>query len=91
MTHSNAYVSTTMKTVVFCLSKKAKLFQWHWEIYLNLPHPNAVKNYYGTIDSLVEIHECENTINSVFSKLINEEKHLEIRFDEIYIKPAIRY
>ena len=32
MTHSNAYVSTTMKTVVFCLSKKAKLFQWHWEI-----------------------------------------------------------
>ena len=31
----------------------------------------------------MEIHECENTINSVFSKLINEQKHWEIRFDEI--------
>ena len=34
----------------------------------------------------MEKHECENTINSVFSKLINEEKHWEIRFDEIHIK-----
>ena len=38
----------------------------------------------------MEIHECENTINTVFSKLINEQKYWEILFDKIHIKPASR-
>ena len=56
---------------------------------MNLPHPNAIKNYFGTIDSLVEIHECGYTIYYVFSKLINKEKYWKTFLNEIHVKPAI--
>ena len=90
MTHKNAHATTTMKTAVSLYLRSRNCFSGI-EKKLNLPHPNAIKNYFGTIDSLVEIHECENTINIVFSKLINEQKYWEILFDEIHIKPASRY
>ena len=33
-----------------------------------------MKNCFGTIDSPDQLHECENAINSVFSKLIDKQK-----------------
>lgn len=47
----------------------------------NLPHPNVIKNYFGTTDSSGELHESENIINSVFSKPIDK-KYSKIRVDE---------
>ena len=49
-----------------------------------------MKNHFATIDSPGELHECENTINSVFSKLIDKQKYCKLLVNEIRIKPAIR-
>ena len=59
--------------------------------YLSLPHPNTIRNYFGTIDSPRALSDCENTIKSVFSSLNDKQKYCKIIFDEIHVKPAVRY
>ena len=64
--------------------------------YLKSSHPNTIKNCFGTTDNPGELHDCENTIDSVFSKLTDKQKNVKhiyskIRVDEIHIKPATRY
>ena len=79
MTHSQAYAPTLMKTAFFVL-KKSKLLQCQERVLK-----------FGAIDSLGKLHDCENTIDVVFSKLTDWQKYCEIGADEIHIKPAARY
>ena len=37
------------------------------------------------------LSDCENTTKSVFSSLSDKQRYCKIIFDEIHIKPAIRY
>ena len=59
--------------------------------YLNFSHPNNIKNYFRTIDSPGELFECENAINSIFSKLIDKQKYCKTFIDERHIQAAILY
>ena len=42
---------------------------------LNFPRPDTIKNYFETIDSPVELRECEKNINSVFTKLTRNQTY----------------
>ena len=53
--------------------------------------PNTMKNDFGTIGRPDELYECENTINSIFSKLTDKQRYYKILPDEIHIKPTIPY
>ena len=52
---------------------------------------NTIKNYFGTIDIIGELHKCENTIKSVFTKLCDKQRHCKTIVDEIHIKPEVHY
>ena len=59
--------------------------------YLTLPHPNTIKNYFGTLGSPGELTDCENTLKQVFSKLTDKERYCKMLVDEIHIKPSVPY
>ena len=52
---------------------------------------NTIKNYFSTIDIIGELHKCENTIKSVFTKLCDKQRCCKTILDEIHIKPTIHY
>ena len=70
VTRSNAYAPTLTETTVSLYLKSQNATR----DYLNLLHLNTMKNCFGTIDSPDQLHECENAINSVFSKLTDKQK-----------------
>ena len=49
----------------------------------HLPHPDTIRNYFGTLDTPGAIADCENTIKSVFSNLNGKQRYCKVLFDEI--------
>ena len=43
------------------------------------------------MDTPDAIGDCENTIKSVFSNLNGKQRYCKVLFDEIHIKPSVRY
>lgn len=62
-----------MKTMFFVL--RSRNFYNAIREYLSFPHPNTFKSYFGAIDSSGDLHECKNTISSVFSKVTEKQKY----------------
>jgi len=58
---------------------------------LALPHSMTLVGKLGRIGEVGTDKECRATIQSVFSKLSIGEKHCIILFDEMYVKPSIRF
>ena len=79
-----------VKTAV-CLYLRSRNCYSALREYLTLPHPNTIKNYFGTLGSPGEIADCENTLKQVFSKLTDKEQYCKVLVDEIHIKPSVRY
>ena len=59
--------------------------------YLDLPHPNTIKSYFGTLDAPGSVTDGRNTIATVFNKLSGKEIYCKVLVDEIYVKPVVRY
>ena len=88
--HGQRYDASMMKTAI-CLYLRSRNCYSALREYLTLPHPDAIKSYFGNLSSPGEIAECENTIKSVFTKLNDKERYCKILVDEIHIKPSVRY
>ena len=58
---------------------------------LALPHPKTIKNYFGKLGTPGSLEECSKVIATVFNKLEGSQIFCKILFDEIHIKPSIRY
>ena len=58
---------------------------------MTLPHPNIIKNFFGTLGDPGDVADCKNTMSQVLSKLTHKERYCKILVDEIHIKPGIRY
>ena len=58
---------------------------------LVLPHPNSIKKHLGSFDRTGSESDALETIKGIFRKLHGLQKSCLLLFDEIYIKPSIRY
>lgn len=59
---------------------------------LCLPHPNTLKKNLGSVKTVGGKRDCENIVNSYFSIISeSQRKNCLLIFDEIYIKPSLRY
>ena len=52
--------------------------------YLELPHRNTIKNYFGS-PITGELRKSENTIKSIFIKMIDNQRCCKILIDEIRV------
>nr|XP_047135492.1 uncharacterized protein LOC124812659 [Hydra vulgaris] len=58
---------------------------------LSLPHPRILKLKLGRIGEVGTQKECEECIKTVFETLTIAEKRCCLLFDEMYVKPSIRF
>ncbi|XP_012561912.2 uncharacterized protein LOC105847114 [Hydra vulgaris] len=58
---------------------------------LSLPHPRTLKLKLGRIGEVGTQKECEECIKTVFETLTISEKRCCLLFDEMYVKPTIRF
>lgn len=58
---------------------------------LSLPCPKTLKNFLGRIGEVGTHSECEMTVASVFENLSPRQRKCLIIFDEIYVRPSIRF
>ncbi|XP_047140823.1 uncharacterized protein LOC124815934 [Hydra vulgaris] len=58
---------------------------------LSLPHPRTLKLKLGRIGEVGTQKECEECIKTVFETLTISEKRCCLLFDEMYVKPSIRF
>lgn len=59
--------------------------------FLSLPHPRTLVSKIGNLGDVGSEDECANIIRSVLSNLTTSEKRLILMFDEMYVKPSIRF
>lgn len=59
--------------------------------YLHLPTPITLKKYLGKYCDVGSLDECTATIRSVFDKVNEGQRRGILLFDEIYVKPSVRY
>lgn len=59
--------------------------------YLAFPSSVTLKKHLGKFSSVGGEDECRETVSTVFSKLNDGQKKCFILFDEVYVKPSIRY
>ena len=90
MSHGRKYDETRMKNAISLYLRSRNCYNLLRE-YLHLPHPNTIRNYFGTLDTPGAITDCENTIKSVLSKVKGKQRYCRLLFDEIHIKPSVRY
>lgn len=59
--------------------------------FLALPSAITLKKHIGRFSSVGGHEECDSTISLVFSELNVGQKRCILLFDEVYVKPSIRY
>lgn len=57
--------------------------------FLYLPHPNTIKSHLGGLSSPEDLESCKSLIETAFSFI--EHKFFTVIFDEMYVKPSVRY
>lgn len=58
---------------------------------LTLPHPDTIKRQFGRFGKTGSEEEAEKTVKFVLQKLQGLQLHFCIMFDEIYVKPSVRF
>ena len=59
--------------------------------FLSLPHPRTLVSKIGNLGDVGSEDECTNIIRSVLPNLTTSEKRFILMFDEMYVKPSIRF
>ena len=75
--HGERYDANTMVTAI-CLYLRSRNCYSALREYTTLPHPDTIKNYFGSLDTPGEIFDCENTMKLVFDKLTDKGAILQI-------------
>jgi hypothetical protein len=58
---------------------------------LALPHPKTLKLNIGPLHLTGGVAECKHMVESILSSLSPAQRNCSIIFDEVYIKPSLRY
>ena len=83
--------STTSKTIVLDLLLNDKRPYQGIRKLLTLPNPRTLQIHFGGIGTVGGYNDAREILISVMQKFSNLQKKFCLLFDEVYIKPSIRY
>ena len=88
--NSRRYSSETMKlsTSLYLSSRNAYS---HLRSIFHLPHGDTVKKQFGRLGRIGTEAEAKSTIEAIFSSYSGLKKNCCVLFDEIYVKPSLRF
>lgn len=58
---------------------------------MTLPHPKTLKKGLGPLHTTGGLEDCEEMVNICFNDLSNAQRDCIIIFDEVYVKPSLRF
>lgn len=59
--------------------------------FITLPHPSTLRDKVGPVNDVGSMDEARTTLEHVFEKLSGLQKIVQLKIDEIYVKPSVRY
>lgn len=88
--NSRRYSSETMKSATSLFLRSRNAYSCLRNL-LCLPHADTIRKQFGGLGRIGTEVEATDTINVIMSKFSGLQKNCCIMFDEIYIKPSLRF